>query len=87
MYFAESTRVLAAEYAHAFRTPLPRAGQGRTQTNATGSMNRKEPVIHNEKSLPKYIIADCCHSIPNDDMPGYPDSDGHAYIHKLSAIN
>ena len=50
-------------------------------------MNRKEPVIHNEKSLPKYIIADCCHSIPNDDMPGYPDSDGHAYIHKLSAIN
>ena len=50
-------------------------------------MNRKEPVIHNEKSLPKYIIADGCHSIPNDDMPGYPDSDGHAYIHKLSAIN
>ena len=50
-------------------------------------MDRKEPVIHNEKSLPKYIIADCCHPIPGDDMPGYPDSDGHAYIHKLSAIN
>ena len=50
-------------------------------------MDRKEPVIHNEKSLPKYIIADCCHPILGDDMPGYPDSDGHAYIHKLSAIN
>ena len=62
-------------------------GKGGRKQTAAGSMDRKEPVIHNEKSLPKYIIADCCHPIPGDDMPGYPDSDGHAYIHKLSAIN
>ena len=53
----------------------------------TEGMDRKKPVIHNEKSLPKYIIADCRHPIPDDDMPGCLDSDGYAYIHKLSAIN
>ena len=76
----QSTLTLSARHCHA-------PGKGGRKQTATGSMNRKEPVIHNEKSLPKYIIADGCHSIPNDDMPGYPDSDGHAYIHKLSAIN
>ncbi len=62
-------------------------GKGGRKLPAAGSMDRKEPVIHNEKSLPKYIIAYCRHPIPNDDMPEYPDSDGHAYIHKLSAVN
>ena len=76
----QSTLALSARHC---RVP----GKGGRKQTAAGSMDRKEPVIHNEKSLPKYIIADCCHPIPGDDMPGYPDSDGHAYIHKLSAIN
>lgn len=46
------------------------------------AIDRKKPVILNEESLPKYIIADCCHPIPGDDVLGYLDSDGHVYIHK-----
>ena len=76
----QSTLALSARHCRA-------PGKGGRKQTATEGMDRKEPVIHNEKSLPKYIIADCCHPILGDDMPGYPDSDGHAYIHKLSAIN
>ena len=63
LYFAESTRVLAAKYARAFRTPLPRAGQGRTQTNGhrrhgpqgTSHTQREKPAeIHYRRLLPPH---------------------------------
>ncbi|MBQ8225617.1 MAG: bifunctional (p)ppGpp synthetase/guanosine-3',5'-bis(diphosphate) 3'-pyrophosphohydrolase [Bacteroides sp.] len=36
-----------------------------------------------EEALRKqYIIADCCHPIPGDDVLGYMDDEGHLTIHK-----
>ena len=55
---------------------------GKEEAPKPEAIDRKKPVILNEESLPKYIIADCCHPIPGDDVLGYLNSDGHVYIHK-----
>ena len=55
---------------------------GKTEAPKPEAIDRKKPVILNEESLPKYIIADCCRPIPGDDVLGYLDGDGHVYIHK-----
>jgi GTP pyrophosphokinase len=38
--------------------------------------------LREEDLKTKYIMADCCHPIPGDDVLGYLDDDGHVIIHK-----
>ena len=64
------------------KTTTASKDNGKEETPKPEAIDRKKPVILNEESLPKYIIADCCHPIPGDDVLGYLDSDGHVYIHK-----
>ena len=46
-------------------------------------IDRKTPINLTEESLKnRYIIADCCHPIPGDDVLGYYDENRHIVIHK-----
>ena len=64
------------------KTTTTSKDHGKEEASKQEAIDRKKPVIRNKESLPKYIIADCCHPIPGDDVLGYLDSDGHVYIHK-----
>ena len=47
------------------------------------NIDRKTPINLTEESLKsRYIIADCCHPIPGDDVLGYYDENKHIVIHK-----
>ena len=49
------------------------------------NIDRKTPINLTEESLKSsYIIADCCHPIPGDDVLGYYDENKHIVIHKRS---
>ena len=45
-------------------------------------IDKKQPVILNEETIGRYIICDCCHPIPGDDVLGYIDEKQHIVIHK-----
>lgn len=47
------------------------------------TIDRKKPINLTDENIKKsYIIADCCHPIPGDDVLGYYDDDKHITIHK-----
>lgn len=55
------------------------------ETEKHENVDRKQTINLTEESLnTKYIIADCCHPIPGDDVLGYYDDDKHIVIHKRS---
>ncbi len=45
-------------------------------------IDKKKPLILNEENIRRYIIADCCHPIPGDDVLGYIDDKNRIIIHK-----
>ena len=45
-------------------------------------IDKKKPLILNEETISRYIICDCCHPIPGDDVLGYLDDKQHIVIHK-----
>ena len=45
-------------------------------------IDRKKTVVLNEENIQNFIIAECCHPIPGDDILGYLDKDEHIHIHK-----
>ena len=45
-------------------------------------VDKKKTLVLNEQNIGNFIIADCCHPIPGDDVLGYIDSDNRIYIHK-----
>lgn len=45
-------------------------------------IDKKKPVILNEENIKRFIIADCCHPIPGDDVLGYLDENNNIVIHK-----
>ena len=45
-------------------------------------IDKKKPLILNEETIGRYIICDCCHPIPGDDVLGYIDENGRVIIHK-----
>lgn len=45
-------------------------------------IDKKKPVILNEENIKRFIIADCCHPIPGDDVLGYLDESNSIVIHK-----
>ena len=48
-------------------------------------VDRKQALNLTDENLKTaYIIADCCHPIPGDDVLGYYDEDKHIVIHKRS---
>ncbi len=47
------------------------------------TVDRKTPLKLTDEALQNnYIIADCCHPIPGDDVLGYYDEEKHIVIHK-----
>ena len=47
------------------------------------TIDRKKPINLTDENLKSsYIIADCCHPIPGDDILGYYDDEKHIVIHK-----
>lgn len=50
---------------------------------SSGKINTKEVLKLTEETISKnYIMADCCHPIPGDDVLGYIDDEGRVIIHK-----
>ena len=45
-------------------------------------IDKKKPLILNEETIGRYIICDCCHPIPGDDVLGYFDDKQRIVIHK-----
>ena len=45
-------------------------------------IDRKKPLCLNEETMSKYVMCDCCHPIPGDDVLGYFDDDNRITIHK-----
>ena len=45
-------------------------------------IDKKKPLILNEETISRYIICDCCHPIPGDDVLGYFDENKRIIIHK-----
>ena len=56
--------------------------EGETEPENTLQIDRKKPLILNEETINRYIICDCCHPIPGDDVLGYLDDEQHIIIHK-----
>lgn len=56
-----------------------------SQATATGKKDKKShAIVLTDENLGKeYILADCCHPIPGDEVMGYLAEDGKMYIHKL----
>ena len=53
------------------------------QAQTFEEIDRKTPIHLTDDSLQKnYIIADCCHPIPGDDVLAYYDENKHIVIHK-----
>lgn len=47
------------------------------------NVDRKKPINLTDSNLnSSYVIADCCHPIPGDDVLGYYDDNKHIVIHK-----
>ena len=47
------------------------------------NIDRKQPIKLTDENLnSNFIIADCCHPIPGDDVLGYYNDDQHIIIHK-----
>ena len=45
-------------------------------------IDRKRPIILNEETIHHYIMGECCHPIPGDDVLGYFDQNNRITIHK-----
>ena len=45
-------------------------------------IDRKKPLILNEENIGHYLMGECCHPIPGDDVLGYFDDSGRITIHK-----
>ena len=57
-------------------------GEEEKTTAAPLQIDKKKPLILNEETIGRYIICDCCHPIPGDDVLGYIDENQHIIIHK-----
>ncbi|MGM9837798.1 MAG: RelA/SpoT family protein [Paludibacteraceae bacterium] len=71
---------------------LPFASSAKPDISApatdTDASVRTQPKSHNivltdENLGHEYILAECCHPIPGDEVLGYLDEDGQMYIHKI----
>ena len=45
-------------------------------------IDKKKPLILNEGNIKRFMIANCCHPIPGDDVLGYWDDKNRITIHK-----
>ena len=57
-----------------------------TDNKPADKPKKKEPhaiVLTDENLGKQYILSNCCHPIPGDEVLGYLDSDGKMYIHKI----
>ena len=61
-------------------------GQTEEETTAEPTtpahIDRKKPLILNEETIGHFIIGECCHPIPGDDVLGYIDQRGRITVHK-----
>ena len=50
--------------------------------DAVPAIDRKKTLILNEETIGHFVIGQCCHPIPGDDVLGYIDQRGRITIHK-----
>ena len=48
------------------------------------NFNKKKPIIVSEQNFSRFIMPDCCHPIPGDDIMGYIDNQNRIELHKRS---
>ncbi len=57
-----------------------------TENKPAEKPKKKEPhaiVLTDENLGKQYVLSNCCHPIPGDEVLGYLDTDGKMYIHKI----
>lgn len=55
---------------------------GKDSGSATGTIDRKKPLVLSEETINRYIFCEKCHPIPGDDVLGFIEDEGHIIIHK-----
>ena len=56
------------------------------KVQSTEKPKKKEPhaiVLTDENLGKQYLLSNCCHPIPGDEVLGYKDEDGQMHIHKI----
>ena len=59
------------------------AASNDTKEEKTKKKEPKAIVLTDENLGKEYILSDCCHPIPGDEVLGYKDPKGTMYIHKV----
>ena len=57
-----------------------------TQPNDAAKPKKKEPhaiILTDDNLGKKYMLSNCCHPIPGDEVLGYLDDEGQMHIHKI----
>ena len=70
------------------QTDLQKAesGESRVESGETKGKKKKEPhsvVLTDDELNKKFVLSQCCHPIPGDDVLGYLDDQGIMHIHKI----
>ncbi len=71
-----------SRYLTIFKRHRNEDNQQESENNTPIKVDKKKPLILNEETISHYIICDCCHPIPGDDVLGYFDGKRHITIHK-----
>ncbi len=71
-----------SRYLTIFKRHRNEDSQQESENNTPIKVDKKKPLILNEETISHYIICDCCHPIPGDDVLGYFDGKRHITIHK-----
>ena len=78
----ESKKGRWSRYIPFFKKHLGREETESASPQKIENIDKKKPLILNEENIGHYIICDCCHPIPGDDVLGYFDNTAHITIHK-----
>ena len=71
-----------SQYLTIFKRHKNEADATEDEDNTPLKVDKKKPLVLNEETIGHYIICDCCHPIPGDDVLGYFDGGRHITIHK-----
>lgn len=48
-----------------------------------GKISKGYKMVITDENLEDFILCDCCHPIPGDEVLGYVDEDGRQFVHKI----
>lgn len=53
------------------------------ESKPSGKMSKGYRMVLTDENLEDFILCDCCHPIPGDEILGYVDEDGRQFVHKI----